>query len=203
MVVTLGLLVWAALGLQLVLSVDLTLSQGRGIADAVFTFLGFYTILTNILVALALTAPRLLPASAPGRFFARPRVATGVAVAITVVGIAYAVLLRQVWDPEGWQLVADIALHYASPVLFVAYWWVAVPKHALGWSDIPWQLLYPLGYLAYSLVRGASTGRYPYYFLDPGRLGYAQTFANAAGMTLFFLLVAAGFVALARAQRRH
>lgn len=202
MVLTLGLLVWAALGLQLVLSVDLTLSQGRGLADAVFTFLGFYTILTNILVALALTVPRLWPASAPGRFFGRPGVVTGVAVAITVVGVTYVLLLRQVWDPQGWQLVADIALHYATPVLYVAYWWVAVPTHAIGWSDIPWQLLYPLGYLAYSLVRGAISGRYPYYFLDPGRLGYAQTLANAVGMTVFFLLVAAGFVAVGRARRR-
>jgi hypothetical protein len=199
----LGAVVWAALGLQLVLSLQLSGAQGRSTLDGIVTFLSFFTILTNILVALTLTAPPVAPASAIGRFFARPTVGAGVASLIAVVGLTYVTLLRNVWNPQGWQLVADLVLHYVTPVLFVVYWWFALPKAGLQWRDLRWQLAFPLSYLGYALARGALTGRYPYYFIDAGQLGYARTAVNAVAITVLFLAVAAAFIGAAQAQGRQ
>ncbi len=136
-----------------------------------------------------------------GRFFALPDVATTIAAAITVVGVAYFFLLRSVWDPQGWQLIADIALHYLTPVLFIAYWWLDVPKETISWADIPKWLLYPSGYLVYALVRGSLTGLYPYHFIDVPTQGYRVAMTNAMGVLLGFALVAAVLVAASRLSK--
>jgi hypothetical protein len=70
-----------------------------------------------------------------------------------------------------------------------------VPKGSLCWNDIPRWLVYPLCYLAYALARGATTGWYPYPFLDAGKLGYLPVLLNAAMISCGFLGV--GFLAVA------
>ena len=197
-----ALVAWGAVLLQLVLSLQLAVANGKGVVGGLLIYFGFFTVLTNILVALALSAPFARPASALGRFFARPGVATTVAAAITVVGVAYFFLLRNVWDPQGWQLVADVALHYVTPVLFLVYWWLAVPKGTIDWAGIPKWMLYPVGYLVYALIRGALTGLYPYAFIDVSVLGYGAAIANAMGVLLGFVGVAAALVAVARLKTR-
>ena len=193
-----ALVAWAAVLLQFVLSLQLAVANGKGILGGIVIYFGYFTILTNLLVALALAAPLAAPTSALGRFFARPGVATTVATAITVVGLAYFFLLRQVWEPQGWQLVADAALHYATPLLFLLYWGIAVPKKTLRFADIPRWLLYPVGYMFYVLVRGALTGLYPYYFIDVNALGYGAALVNALGILVGFGVVAAVLVLVAR-----
>ena len=196
-----ALVAWVAVVLQLVLSLNLAVANGRGILGGIVIYLGYFTILTNILVALTLSFPLAAPSSRLGRFFARPGVATAVATAITVVGLAYFFLLRRIWDPQGWQFVADAALHYVVPVLFLLYWYLAVPKGKLRFADIPKWLLYPLGYMVYVLIRGALTGLYPYYFIDVGVLGYGAALLNALGVLVGFVVVAAALVLIARAVR--
>lgn len=192
---------WVAVVLQFVLSTQLAMSNGKSFAEGVFIYFGFFTVLTNILVALALSCPLMGPASFIGRFFACPVVATTVAAGITVVGVAYFFLLRNVWDPQGWQLVADVMLHYITPLLFLAYWWLVVPKERLVWSDIPKCMVYPLGYIVFAFVRGAISGLYPYHFIDVTVLGYGVAIANAGGVLLGFVVVAALLVGVARIKR--
>lgn len=185
-----ALIGWGALILQLYLLLRLTVAEGRGLSGGIVAYLGFFTILTNILAALALSAPLVVPDSSLGRFFSRPGVNTAVAAAMALVGVAYSLLLRHTWNPQGWQLVADEALHDVMPVLFLIYWWFAVPKRAVRWTDIPRWCVYPVGYLLYVLVRGALIGRYPYPFIDVGGLGYGRVLVNAVGLLLGFTLVA-------------
>ena len=132
-----ALVAWAAVTLQLVLSLQLAVANGRGILGGVVVYLSYFTILTNILVALTLSVPLAAPKGTLGRFFSRPGVATAVGTAITVVGLAYFFLLRRIWDPQGWNLVADAALHYVVPVLFLLYWYLAVPKGGLRFRRHP------------------------------------------------------------------
>lgn len=193
---------WGAVLLQFLLSIQLAVANGKSIFEGVIIYFGFFTVLTNILVALALSAPLVRPVSSMGRFFASPSVATTVAAAITVVGVAYFFLLRNVWDPQGWQLIADVALHYITPVLFLAYWWQVVPKSNLTVSDIPMWLLYPFGYIVYALLRGALTGLYPYHFIDVGILGLGTAIANATGVLVGFAVVAAVLVVVARSSAK-
>ena len=182
---------WSGLVLQLGLSVSAALAKGQGLAYALSRYFDYFTVLTNLLVALVLTVPRVAPASTAGRFFHRPDVRTGVAAAIALVGIGYYLLLRQSWQPRGLQLVADGLLHYATPVLYLAFWWIAVPKQRIGWGHIAAWAAYPAGYFLYMLIRGRLTGRYPYYFLDVSKLGLLQVLGNAFAVLAAFLVLAA------------
>lgn len=192
---------WLGVLLQFYLSLKLALGNGKSVAEGLVIYFGYFTILTNILVALVLTMPLVAPASSAGRFAARPGVGTATAAAITVVGLVYVLVLRHVWNPQGWQLVADSVLHYATPALFLVHWWIGVPKHALRRPHIAAWASYPITYLVYILIRGELTGLYPYPFLDVTALGYGRAAANTLGMLVLFTLVSLGLLAAAHLQR--
>jgi hypothetical protein len=187
---------WFALGLQLVLIIGTTKAVGGTAGTAVLNFFSFFTILVNTIVAVVLT--RVAVGSAPGA-----SMLGAATLYIAVVGITYSVALRHIWNPQGWQMVADRLLHDLLPILAVLFWLVFAPKGRLVFRDIlPW-LLFPLVYLGYCLVRGAIDGWYPYYFIDASKLGYAVTARNALVVTALFGLLALVLVALDRILGRR
>ena len=105
--------------------------------------LSFCTILTNILVALAMTLPWLAPESKLGAFFSRPSGRTAIACYIIVVSAVYCAILRKLWNPEGLQYLADTIEHCVAPALYIVDWLVFVPKGTLSARSVPWWLLYP------------------------------------------------------------
>ena len=194
---------WLALGLQLLLTIRLTMTNGQGALVGVWIYLGYFTVLTNLAAALALTAAASGRRGGLGEFFARPEVHTAIAMAIIVVAAVYHLLLRQLWQPHGWQVVGDDALHTVMPLLFVVYWWLAVPKATLRWRQVfAWQI-YPAGYFVYALARGALNGWYPYPFLDVSALGYLRVLGDALGVLLVFIVVGLLLVTLGRWQVRR
>lgn len=186
---------WGAVCLQLALSIRLGIANGGGVIGGVAAYLGYFTVLTNIIAAFALTAPLVAPQSRAGGFFARPSVISGVAASIAVVGIVYSLVLRKTWDPQGWQLVADRLLHDVMPLVFLVYWWLAVPGRSVRWTNIPTWAMYPLLYLVYALLRGAVTGWYPYPFIDVSTLGYGRTMVHSMVVLVGFCLVSLLLVA--------
>ena len=194
---------WFAIVLQLVLSLRLAASNGKSMAVGLAIYLGYFTVLTNLLVAIALTAPLAAPETRAGRFFERPGVNAAIAAYIAVVGIAYSLLLRHIWNPQGWQLVADHLLHDAMPILFLIYWWVAIPKGGLRFASIPAWLVYPIGYFAYSIARGAATGVYAYPFIDVMTIGYGQAMINALLVLVGFVVIASALILVSRLDRNR
>ena len=162
-----AILGWYGLLLQLYLIIEAARAKELSMAAEVIRFLSYFTILTNLLVAICVTFILLNPRSRPGRFFARPVVQSGIALYILVVGITYSVALRHIWNPVGLQAVADRILHDVIPVFYILYWAFFVPKDSLRWSDPLWWLVYPFVYLVYVMIRGQFINEYPYYFLDP------------------------------------
>jgi len=188
----------AALVLQLILLAEVIRGQGGSLLSAVWRFLGFFTLLTNIAAVSVLAHAVLRTGSRRG--LGGPRVELAVATAIAMVGIIYSLALRELWSPEGWQKIADIILHDAMPVIFVLYF--LTQGHAsLRWRDAAYALVMPAAYCAYALARGATDGWYAYPFLDPTRLSAAALAGNAAGLTLVFLACALLLVGLAKLLR--
>ncbi len=110
---------WFALVLQLGIMLRNAANAGTSLLGAVGSFLSFFTILTNLLVAVALAATvPTRPPRALRRLFEPPG-ATALAGYITVVGVVYSLVLRQLWHPTGAQLVADILLHDVMPLTYV------------------------------------------------------------------------------------
>jgi hypothetical protein len=197
-----AVLAWFGLCSQLYIILAARLANGVSLIGGVINFLSFFTVLTNILAALALTLPWVSEASRAGRLFAQPTVNTGIAASIACVGIAYNLLLRHLWQPQGLQWLADELLHDVTPLLFLLYWWRFVPKGLLGWRDVGRWALYPALYVFYALMRGALFGPYPYPFIDVDALGYARVFLNVGGLLIVFVGISRVLVTLDRVKRQ-
>ena len=195
-----ALIGWTALGLQLWLTVTLVLGQGRGWGMALVIYFGFFTILSNLLATLVLSAWRVGPGFPGHGWLTLPVTLTTAASAITVVGLVYFFILRHTWQPEGAQFVADAMLHYVMPVLVVLFWTWAVPPRATSWASAPWLLLklliYPLVYLVYVFARGELVSLYPYPFIDVLTIGYPAAMRNSAGLIAAYALVAGLYAGL-------
>ena len=190
-----ALIAWAGLGTQFAATIGITGSAG----EALWVILRYFTILTNLLVALVMTALAL------GRRVP-PFVLGGTTVAIVLVGAVYMLLLRGLVELSGAAILADTLLHKVVPVLVPLYWLAFASKGELRWRHpFAWSL-YPLAYFAYALIRGASEGRYAYPFMDVAQIGYAQTAVNGAAIAACFVAGGLALVAvdhrLARSKKR-
>ena len=186
-----ALLIWFAVILQLVLM--LRNESAQPLAQTLTRFFSYFTILINILAATYLTAQAVGAA-----WSYRPGVLTAVTGYILIVGISYQVLLRHVWAPQGWDRVADELLHTVNPVIPLIYWILYEDKQAVRYRQIFGWLIFPMVYLAYTLIRGSIAGWYPYHFVDVNKIGLKQTLINSAGLVLVFLLILLIMIALGK-----
>jgi hypothetical protein len=192
---------WAGLSIQLYLIFYSRWTLGASLLGGLVSFFSYFTVLSNTLVATVLTCALTSRESAARRWFLQPGVSGAIAVSIAVVGLAYNILLRHLWHPEGWQWLADELLHDVMPLLFLAWWWLCVPKGTLRLRHIALWVIYPLLYFAYALLRGHLLAVYPYPFIDVDKLGYPQVFANAGGLLAGFVVIALLVIALDRWRR--
>ena len=201
--ISLAALAWGGVLLQCYLSLRLAADNGTSMGSGLGNFLSYFTVLTNILICVSLTASLTGPSSTLGQWFARPSVVAGIAVNIAFVGLSYHFLLRNTWNPQGAQLLADVVLHYGVPVIYVIYWWLESATATLRWSHPVMWSAYPTIYLIYALIRGGVVGRYPYPFIDAAHLGYRRTMPNSFGLLLAFIVLGLVFVALSRARQKR
>jgi len=138
----------------------------------------YFTIQSNLLVAV--TAVQL----------ARDPLRAAALVGITVTGLVHFVLLRPLLHLEGAGWAADKLLHMVVPLVAVVGWLVAGPRPRAPWRDTVTALLWPVAWLAWTLVIGAVTGWYPYPFLDVGAKGAGSVAVTCVGVTLLFLALA-------------
>lgn len=166
------------------------------VLTTIVRFFSYFTILSNILVALCFIFLWIKPQKFA--FFSKPVNITAIAVYITIVGIVYNTVLRNLWQPQGMQYYVDELLHSVVPILFVLYWLVFAPKSKLAWKDAFSFLIYPLVYMVFIGIRGAITNEYPYPFVDVAALGYEHVFMNAGYLFVAFLAFSFAYIAIAK-----
>lgn len=188
-VLTVACVAWFGLGLQLYLILFSRWQEQASLLGGLMAFLSFFTVLSNTLAAAVLTAAASRHQGCMARWFRMPWVIAGVTTSIVLVGIAYNVLLRDLWDPRGWQWLANEILHDVMPLVFLGYWLAWVPKGHLRVWHLPLWTLYPTAYFACILIRGDTLGVYPYPFVDVLKLGYWQVWMNAFGVLGGFLAI--------------
>jgi hypothetical protein len=193
---------WTALSIQMYLTLYYRWSSGGSLLGGLMSYFSYFTVLTNMLVAVVLTCAATRRESAARRWFLQPWVSSGVAVSIVLVSVAYNLLLRHLFRPEGLQFIADELLHDVMPLLFLAYWWFCVPKGTLRLKHVPLWLIYPCVYFAYAMLRGHLLSAYPYWFLSVNMWGYAQVFINAAGVLVGFVVIGLVVIGLDRWRAR-
>lgn len=163
-----------------------------------FTYFTIQSCLINIVVLVAGGAYALRHASDTVLYtMARMSI---VAYAVVTAGV-YNGLLRNI-PREGYVGVQwpNEIIHVWIP-LFIALDWLLSPgRPSLRWIGLRIVVIYPLAWLAFTLVRGAVTGWYPYPFLKP-ETGWLSVAAYVVGISAFIVGMAALAIAWSRRTR--
>ena len=174
---------WAGLAVQF----SANYANGHSVVPTLWILARFFTVITNLLVAVAMTWVAI------GRR-ASPFMLGGLTLALLLVGIVYALLLSGLHQLSGAAQVADVLLHKVSPVLMALWWLLFAPRAKLRWkAPLLWSL-YPVAYFIYALARGSIDGKFPYPFMDVAKLGWLQTALNAGGIALAFIIAGIALV---------
>jgi len=175
---------WFAITTQFVLIIQ---NRQTDILETVIRFFSFFTILTNILVALLFTFKVFFLPDNNFTIFNKKGVLTALTTFILIVGLVYQFILRGIWEPKGMQLIVDELLHTIIPLYTLVYWIFFSTKERIKFSDVAIGLYYPLGYLIFVLVRGRFSNYYPYPFLNIPEIGVGKVLIN--GILILFLII--------------
>jgi len=184
---------WFALVTQFCLTLTNQLSD-LSEGERVLRFFSYFTALTNLLVAIASTSLGFFPATRAGRFFSSASAQAAVATYISIVAIIYSLFLRGSWDPLSLHGLNDTLFHDIIPIAYVLQWILFSPKNGLRLFDPIIWLIYPVAYISSTLIHGAATNWYPYWFADVSKLGYPVALRNTGFILIAFVTV--GFVFL-------
>jgi len=165
-------------------------------------YLSYFTNLSNIFAALVLliSAAYLLRSRRPSRI---DDIIRGAAVLyMSVTGVVYVLLLRNI--EVSLQLAwVNVLMHYIAPVVVLADWMIRPPGRSLRANAIGWWLLFPAAYLAYTLIRGATSGWYPYPFLNPAHTnGYDGVALYSLGILIAFSVIGSLLIKLSNRLKR-
>ncbi len=198
--ICISILGWFALVAQFHINIT---SGAATPAELLIRYFSYFTILTNLLVAVCCTCIAINPEKGWGSFFSKVQTLTAITVYILVVGIVYNIILRFLWQPKGLQKLVDELLHSAIPALFLLYWLLFVNKQTMQWKQVfPW-LAYPLVYLLFILIRGSFSGFYPYPFVNVGDLGMNKVLLNSIAITILFIVTGLLLIAAGKWQYRR
>ncbi len=179
--------------LALVVQVASASSNDQGFFDEplhrALNVFAFFTIQSNLLVAVS----ALLTGLDPDRDTTVRRVLRLTAlVAMSVTAVVYHAVLAGLTELSGWALLGDQLVHTVVPLLALLGWVLFGPRGWTGWRVVLLSVVFPLLWLAFTLVRGPLVGGFwPYPFVDVDELGWAQVLLNCAVVAVLFVGLAA------------
>lgn len=194
------LFAWTGIGIQLA---DMLQARQLSVLDSLIKFFSYFTILTNLLVAVYFSTIVFAPSSNLSHFFRKHTSSTAIAVYILVVGIIYNISLRQIWTFTGWSRVGNELLHTITPLYFLLYWLFKTEKEKLSFKAILYWMIYPLSYLVYTLIRGTIVKSYPYPFVDVNTIGYPGVILNCCIVATLFFILFAVFIVISNRLNTH
>lgn len=192
----------AVLGLLLQFAWMQTQAQHVGALWMTLRYFSYFTILSNVLVALVCGVAALDPRSRAGHWCTRAGVRGAVLLYILITAAVYHLLRAAHWHPQGLALLADALLHTVVPGVYALGWlWIA-PVRGLRWQHLGAWLLVPVLYFIWAMLLGRLLHVYPYPFLNLTRLGVELLLRNAVLLLLLFALLGAALVLLDRGLLR-
>ena len=161
-----------------------------------FNFFGYFTIQSNIFIALAFAATLVAAARRKRGELGLSLFRGASTVYIATTGIVYNTLLVNVDVQTSVQWSNDV-LHRVLPVYAVLDWLLFSDRARLLFRHVWWFLLYPAVWLVVILVRGATDGWVPYPFLNPD-LGYGVVALYCLGVAVFIVLMGVLVIGMSR-----
>jgi hypothetical protein len=132
-------------------------------------YFSYFTIQSTIIGIVVLFVGGVLALRQPVDSVAYTAVRLSVLVYSLVTTGVYNLLLRGIPD-EGFISTPwpGEIMHVWIPLVFLLDWLFSPGRPALRWTALRVVVAYPLVWIAFTLVRGAASGWYPYPFLEPG-----------------------------------
>jgi hypothetical protein len=180
---------WISLALQLDRNLRDAYASGQTALHGFAHFATFFTSTTNTLTVVMLTLALM-----GGRYRPSPSVMAAVANYMTLVSVIFILLLDGGRHRTGIDWIANFGEHYLMPFLVLVNWVVLTPHGALDWRQPFVWLVYPVAYFPYMLARGVFAGDYPYWFINPVRVGWPHLFLAALILLIVFWAVGQIFV---------
>ncbi|WEK12970.1 MAG: Pr6Pr family membrane protein [Candidatus Microbacterium phytovorans] len=203
---SMALAITAAILTQLTASVTTTIELGRDMATVVANFFSFFTILSNVIAAVALGWAAAAQLRRPGPSeSALGAMSLALACATTymlITGIVYNVLLRGISLDQGSRPVpwSNEVLHLIGPLFMLVDLLLGISRRHLPRRSIWLIIAFPIVWTIYTLIRGplvtnpasGDTWWYPYPFLNPHAPGgWPSVMAYVAAISVAFLAVGA------------
>ncbi len=164
---------------------------GTSLPGRVVRVLSFFTVQSNILSGIV-SAQLARNPHRNGPLWRVVRLAA--LVGITVTGVVYASVLAKFHEPHGGkEIFANTIFRYVVPVMMVVGWVLFGPRPRISLRTVGLSLLYPIAWIAYTLIDGALSSWYPYPFLDVITHGYARVAGNGALVVVVLGVVTALF----------
>ncbi len=126
-------------------------------------FVSYFTIQSNVIVA-AIALTLAVDPLRDGRLWRVIRL--DAVSAIIVTGVVHWFLLRPEQHLDGWLYASDKVVHVVVPLLVVASWLIAGPRPRITLPVALAAMVWPVGWVTYTMVVGGLTCWYPYDFLD-------------------------------------
>ena len=214
-----ALLAWAATALSFTLNISgyyldhvdpsrptILGNVPEGIAtplERFFDWITYFTIWSNVIVAITMTALFLRPDLFTRRGASGFRwrvVRLDSLIMITVTGVVFNLLLSS--SKTGIDAVSNGLLHVWVPIITMVVWLLAGPRGYIRMSTVWASLVIPVVWLVFALVRGSAVGAYPYPFLDVATKGWASVLSFVFAMVIAAIVLAVVLKAIDALIRR-
>ncbi len=163
-------------------------SPAGEVGTSLIRFLSYFTEESNLFV-LAAVAPLATDPQRDGSAWRILRVMS--LLGITITGLVYGIVLAPTSHPHGVAAIANVLLHYVSPVMMIGGWLAFGPRPRVTASTLAAALLWPLLWIGYILAQGTATNWYPYNFLNVTLHGYATVAWNLAVILILGIVILA------------
>lgn len=125
---------------------------------------------------------------------------TGAASMIVVAVVYHALISDAAVDPRDigydWPVIPNLVIHTWAPIAIALDYLLSTHGPKLRLRQALWVAVFPLTWLAFSVVRGLIDGWWPYWFIDPnGEGGVGSMLAYVLAIASFFVIL--GFVLIA------
>lgn len=177
------------------------LLHGTGIIKGKFygDSLVYYTNLSNLVVAIfMLTQATLEVLELTKKGFKTPKIFVrfkgAIVIMILVTGLIYDFLLADYSDLAGTFSISSTCLHFLVPYLTLADWLIFDEKGKFKKFDPLLWLITPCLYLPFIYIRsifvqGTGSVIYPYFFLDPTKIGVGGVISYIIVLILCFVIL--------------
>ncbi len=164
-------------------------------------YFAYFTIESAMIMSVVLLVGGWMALTRPTDTVLYTTVRVSIVAYAVVMAVVYNVLLRGIPD-EGYVVVPwpGEIMHVWIPIVIVLDWLLSPGRPRLGWSALRVVVIFPLAWVAFTLVRGALTGWVPYPFFEFST-GFVSIAGYILGIAAFIVGVASAAIAYSRRTR--